>query len=306
MVVGVTRSMLKAKGLLGWFWGEAVTTAVYLLNRVPCKANGGRTPFELWHRKTPTVQHLKVFGCIVYVKNTVPYLKKLDDRGRKMIFVGYERGSKVYRAYDPVTRRVIVTRDVVFDESGSWDWSGKSEGNVDKTGQDYSSFSVEYRGVQVPEIEAVEPEDDGQGSGPDSVAEQSEEENPGLFSPVAEIGGQNSPMSGVQQMNPLFEPSEAENLDADCEGAPLRFREMSDLIGPAVQPGRVERELANSDGDRVFTVSAEESSWSSHRDSHDQVRNTRYCACIKLCTVFIRHLVPGIRNCMRSCVLLAL
>jgi hypothetical protein len=112
--------------------------------------------------------------------------------------------------------------------------------------------------VQVPEIEVAEPEDDGQGSDPDSVVEQSEEENPGLFSPVAEIGGQNSPMSGVQQMNPLFEPSEAENLDADCEDAPLRFREMSNLIGPAVQPGRVKRELANSDGDRVFTVSVEE------------------------------------------------
>jgi transposase InsO family protein len=148
MVVGAARSMLKAKGLPGWFWGEVVTTAVYLLNRVPCKANGGRTPFELWHGKTPIVQHLKVFGCIMYVKNTVPYLKKLDDRGRKMIFVGYERGSKVHRAYDPVTRRVIVTHDVVFDESGSWDWSGKSEGNVDETGQDYSSFSVEYRGCR--------------------------------------------------------------------------------------------------------------------------------------------------------------
>jgi hypothetical protein len=140
--------MLKAKGLPGWFWGEVVTTAVYLLNQVPCKANGGRTPFELWHGKTPIVQHLKVFGCIMYVKNTVPYLKKLDDRGRKMIFVGYERGSKVHRAYDPVTRRVIVTHDVVFDESGSWDWSGKSEGNVDETRQDYSSFSVEYRGCR--------------------------------------------------------------------------------------------------------------------------------------------------------------
>jgi hypothetical protein len=30
--------MLKAKNLLGWFWGEAVTTAVYLLNRVPTKS----------------------------------------------------------------------------------------------------------------------------------------------------------------------------------------------------------------------------------------------------------------------------
>jgi hypothetical protein len=109
MVVGAARSMLKQKGLLGWFWGEAVITAVYLLNRVPCKAVDGKTPFEVWHWKRPTVHHLKTFGCIVYVRNTKPHLKKLDDRGRKMIFVGYERGTKAYRAYDPVTKKVTIT-----------------------------------------------------------------------------------------------------------------------------------------------------------------------------------------------------
>jgi hypothetical protein len=94
---------------------------------------------------------------------------------------------------------------------------------VEEAWQDYSSFSVEYRGVQVPEIEAAEPEDDGQGSSFDSGAEQSEEENPGFISLVAEIGGQNSSLTVVQQMNPLFELVEAENLDVDCDDVPLRF-----------------------------------------------------------------------------------
>jgi hypothetical protein len=65
MVVGAARCMLKAKGLPGWFWGEAVATAVYLLNRVPCKAIEGKTPFELWYERKPGMHHLKVFGCIV-------------------------------------------------------------------------------------------------------------------------------------------------------------------------------------------------------------------------------------------------
>jgi hypothetical protein len=47
--------------------------------------------------------------------------KKLEDRGRKMIFVGYESGSKVYRAYDPIMKHVHVTRDMVFDEQAQWD-----------------------------------------------------------------------------------------------------------------------------------------------------------------------------------------
>jgi hypothetical protein len=52
----------------------------------------------------------------VYVRNTKPHLKNLEDRGKKMIFVGYEKGTKVYRAYDPMSKKVHITRDVVFDE----------------------------------------------------------------------------------------------------------------------------------------------------------------------------------------------
>ena len=51
-----------------------------------------------------------------------------------MIFVGYEPGSKAYRAYDPGTDRVQVSRDVVFNEDGCWDWKGEQkEDTVDFT-----------------------------------------------------------------------------------------------------------------------------------------------------------------------------
>jgi hypothetical protein len=119
--VATARSMLKVKGLPGWFWGEAVNAAVYVLNRCPMKSVDDMTPFEAWHGRKPTVHHLRTFGCIVYVRNTTPHLKKLEDRGRKMIFIGYENGSKAYRAYDPIMKHVHVTRDVVFDEQTQWD-----------------------------------------------------------------------------------------------------------------------------------------------------------------------------------------
>ena len=45
-VVGMARSMMKAKGMPARFWGEVVTTAVFILNRVPTKAPKGKTPFE--------------------------------------------------------------------------------------------------------------------------------------------------------------------------------------------------------------------------------------------------------------------
>jgi hypothetical protein len=101
--------MLKAKGLPGWFWGEAVNTVVYMLNKCPMKNIDGMAPFEAWHGRKPAVHHLKMFKCIVYVRNTTPLLKKLEDRGRKMIFVGYESSSKAYRVYDPITKCAHVT-----------------------------------------------------------------------------------------------------------------------------------------------------------------------------------------------------
>jgi hypothetical protein len=56
---------------------------------------------------------------VVHVKDTTLNLKKLDDRSRPMIFIGYELGSKAYRVYDPVNKKVHVSRDIVFDEQAS-------------------------------------------------------------------------------------------------------------------------------------------------------------------------------------------
>ena len=42
----MSRSMMKAKSMPVRFWGEAVTTAVFILNRAPTKALMGKTPFE--------------------------------------------------------------------------------------------------------------------------------------------------------------------------------------------------------------------------------------------------------------------
>jgi hypothetical protein len=69
------------------FW-EAVSCAVHILNRTMSKGSGGKTPYELWTRRAPTVHHLRTFGCIAHVKVTTPNLKKLSDRSKKMIFVG--------------------------------------------------------------------------------------------------------------------------------------------------------------------------------------------------------------------------
>ena len=118
-VVGMARSMMKAKKMSAKFYGEAVTTAVFILNRAPTKALKGKTPFEAWHGHKPNVSLLRTFGCIGHVKNTKPHLDKLEDRSTLMVLLGYEESTKAYRLYDPKRGKVVISRDVVFDEKAA-------------------------------------------------------------------------------------------------------------------------------------------------------------------------------------------
>ena len=120
-VVGMARSMMKAKGMPARFWGEAVTTAVFILNRAPTKALKGKTPFEAWYGRKPSVSFHWTFGCISHVKKTKSVLTKLEDRSTLMVFLGYMEGTKAYRLYDPHGGKVLVSRDVMFDEKAAWD-----------------------------------------------------------------------------------------------------------------------------------------------------------------------------------------
>ncbi|KAL5225530.1 hypothetical protein ABZP36_012169 [Zizania latifolia] len=127
-----------------YMWGEAVTTAIFLLNRAPTKANDGMTPYEAWHRRRLDVHFLCTFGCVVYVKAMKPHLKKLDDRGTPVVFLSYEPGAKAWLFYDPAMCCTIVSRDAVFDELTFWSWEDEGEDLV--TGVD---LVVEYHAMEL-------------------------------------------------------------------------------------------------------------------------------------------------------------
>jgi hypothetical protein len=116
------RAMLLEKGLPKRFWAEAVSTAVYLLNRCPTKAVQNKTPIEAWSRRKPSAKHLKVFGCICYSHIPKEKRGKLDEKAEKGIFLGYSTQSKGYRVYSLETNKLIISRDVKFDEDAAYNW----------------------------------------------------------------------------------------------------------------------------------------------------------------------------------------
>jgi hypothetical protein len=110
------RSMLSGVGLGQEFWAEAVDTACYLVNRSPSSTLDDMTPHEVWTGKKPSLTHLRVFGCDAYVHIPKENRSKLDKKDEKCIFIGYKDGLKGYKLWNPETKKVVYSRDVVFRE----------------------------------------------------------------------------------------------------------------------------------------------------------------------------------------------
>lgn len=112
-LIEMTRCMLASSGLHKQFWGEAVTTANHIINRLPTK-NVDSTPYELWHGKQPNLNYFHVFGAPVYAHIPKDQRKKLDDTAQKLFFVGYELGTKGFRLLNKSTYKIKISRNVKF------------------------------------------------------------------------------------------------------------------------------------------------------------------------------------------------
>ena len=87
-----------------YFWGYALETAAFTLNRSPSKSVK-TTPYEIWHGKKPNVSFLKIWGCDAYVKRLQP--NKLDPKVDKCYFVGYAKDTVGYSFYHPSDGQVF-------------------------------------------------------------------------------------------------------------------------------------------------------------------------------------------------------
>jgi hypothetical protein len=89
------------------------------------------TPEEKYSGRKPDLSHLKMFGCIGYVHVPDELRTKLDPKAKKCVFFGYSLEQKRYRFYNPLTREMKVSMDVVFDEMSSWYANVKDSIRVD-------------------------------------------------------------------------------------------------------------------------------------------------------------------------------
>lgn len=115
------KCMMFTAGAPKHLWDLAIQHAAYLMNRLPHDANpDGKSPYEMWNGDgcKPNLSNLKVWGCNAYaILDKTKRDGKFAKNALRCCFVGMDQDSNNYLLYNPKTKRVFATVDVVFDEA---------------------------------------------------------------------------------------------------------------------------------------------------------------------------------------------
>jgi hypothetical protein len=113
-------AMLNHSKLSQVFWPEAMITAIYIRNRCVSGKTGVNTkkvPEEIWFKQKPNVKNMRVFGCNAFIH--IPKVdrdSKVSDKAKPGIFLGYDAIKLGYKIYSILDKKIIVSRDVTFNE----------------------------------------------------------------------------------------------------------------------------------------------------------------------------------------------
>ena len=120
-LMGTVRAMLSDSELPLMFWADAATHATRIYNRRPHAFNSGKTPFEVYFSKLPSLHHYLIFGCLVnaYLPKEHRLSPKLSDRAFTGIYLGGQSYSG-FDVYDPTNKKIFRVGNIrAFDELNS-------------------------------------------------------------------------------------------------------------------------------------------------------------------------------------------
>ncbi|KAL2237900.1 UNVERIFIED_CONTAM: Retrovirus-related Pol polyprotein from transposon RE2 [Sesamum indicum] len=115
-LLNIARALLFQASLPIKFWGDAILTATFLINRTPSKLLAWKTPFELLHGHPPEYAYLRTFGSLCFATNINPHKSKFHPRALKCILIGYSMNQKAYKLFDIESNSVLFSKDVQFYE----------------------------------------------------------------------------------------------------------------------------------------------------------------------------------------------
>lgn len=194
------RAMLQDAKLPTKMWAEAIATASYIRNRSPTSGET-KTPVELFYGTKPDVTIMRTFGATAYVHIPKTLRQKLDPVSKKGILVGYELGSKAYRILMEDTKKIVISRDVTFDEGTE---GLRCAANSSKTHVS-NSIDISSEDAEQGQLHAHEEDAEAEGAQPASAAQ-----------PATASAAQPAAASAAQ-------PAAAAALPAEAAAEPRRY-----------------------------------------------------------------------------------
>nr|GEV34020.1 retrovirus-related Pol polyprotein from transposon TNT 1-94 [Tanacetum cinerariifolium] len=116
-LIEATKTMLADSKFPTTFWAEAVNTACYVQNKVLVIKHHNKTPYELFHSRTPSLILMSPFGCPVTILNTLDHLGKFNRKANEGFFVGYFMNIKAFRVFNSRTKIIEETLHITFLEN---------------------------------------------------------------------------------------------------------------------------------------------------------------------------------------------
>ncbi|GJV58483.1 ribonuclease H-like domain-containing protein [Tanacetum coccineum] len=116
-LIEAARTMIADSKLPTTFWAEAINITCYVQNRVLGVKPHTKTPYELFHGRTPTLSFMRPFGCPVTILNIIDNLGKFDGKADEGFFIRYSLNSKAFRVFNSRTRIVEENLHIRFSES---------------------------------------------------------------------------------------------------------------------------------------------------------------------------------------------
>ena len=136
----------------------------------------------MWIGKKVSYDHLRVFGCRAFVRIPKDERLKLDVKAKPCIFLGYSHEEFGYKLWDPMSRKVVRSRDVVFLEDQLVDDDDKVE-----KASSYAEIPIRIDRVVPPTVHANH---EGELQEGDGVTENEDDPTIDDVEPIEQVDGE--------------------------------------------------------------------------------------------------------------------
>ena len=116
-LVECARAMLHFANAPLRFWSEAVLHAMYLRNRSYSASTPNGTPYERLYKARPDLSTIRIFGCEAFTHVEQTERSKFASKSLRTMYIGHEPDVKGYRLYCANPEKIIVSRNVIFNET---------------------------------------------------------------------------------------------------------------------------------------------------------------------------------------------